>query len=89
MDGFEQARLKGLKRQERNQKILARHAEPEKREEPKKPMPVSLPQVMEVVVSGPVNQTFRVYYGGTLMQSHMADLPARVKKVLGQFGRVE
>jgi hypothetical protein len=91
MDGFEQARLKGLKRQERNSKILARHADLEKREQPKveKPMPVSIPQVMEFTVTGPVNQTFKVYYGGTILSSQMADLPLKIKKQLAIFGRVE
>lgn len=86
MDGFERARLKALKQKARNDAYAALH--PEKKEVVP-PMPVSVPQVMEVKVSGPIEQTFKVYYGGTIMASQMVNLPALIKKQLQALGRVE
>jgi hypothetical protein len=48
------------------------------------------PQVMRVVVEGPVSHLFEVHYGGTLTAGQLAEgeLIAAIKRQLSVFGRV-
>lgn len=90
MDEFEKARQRGLKKKQANDAYRAAH--PEKKEDPEAtlpPLPVSVPQMMEVRVSGPFERVYKVYYGGTVMASQEPQLPAMVKKALSAFGRVD
>ena len=89
MDAFEKARAKYEKNrvsQGRGMPNTDINKAPQKKEVP---LPVSIPQVMEVRVSGPFEKVYRVYYGGTVMASQEPQLPAMVKKALGAFGRVD
>lgn len=95
MDAFAKARAKYEKNrtsQGRGMPNTDINKVPEKKEDPEAtlpPLPVSVPQVMEVSVSGPFTKVYKVYYGGTVLASQEKQLPAMVKKALGAFGRVD
>ena len=95
MDAFAKARAKYEKNrvnQGRGMPNTDINKVPEKKENPEAtlpPIPVSVPQCMEVRVSGPFERVYKVYYGGTILTSQEARMPEMMKKALGVFGRVD
>lgn len=95
MDAFTKARAKYEKNrvsQGRGMPNTDINKVPEKKEDPEAtlpPIPVSVPQVMEVRVSGPFDRVYKVYYGGTVLASQERQFPEMVRKALTAFGRVE